>query len=119
MSLTKDYILIEEFKVPCRVGCTEDERAFPQLVTLNITIYTSLKKAAQTDNLRDTIDYAFIIEDIRKLLKEKEFKLLEHLAGEIIKNIFKLSHIQAAEVQATKTIFSDVGKTGVHLWQEK
>jgi len=77
-----DFIFIEDLRVDTRVGIYPRERAAPQTLELNLTFGVP-DEAAQHDDIRDTIDYAEVIDRIRDELAQRHFNLLETL-GEFI-----------------------------------
>jgi dihydroneopterin aldolase len=69
-------------------GCLEEEGKIGSDYRVDLEIKTDLRKSAQTDNIKDTVDYVLLNQivvqemDIRSLL-------LEHVANRIIVRIFK------------------------------
>lgn len=80
-----DFIFIEEMRVEANVGIYDRERVTPQMVELNLTFGVP-DEAAMDDDINKTIDYAVVIERIRKELHERHFNLLETL-GEFVINL--------------------------------
>ncbi len=80
-----DFIFIEDLRVQAWVGIYPREKAAPQTVELNLTFGVP-DAAAERDDIFDTIDYAKVIERIRKELAERHFNLLETL-GEFVVNL--------------------------------
>lgn len=91
-------ICINQLKQACKLGCSEEERAFPQIVKIDIKLKLDLFKAAKSDDLEDTINYMEVIELINKLCLEREWKLLEKmmadLESEIMRSFSKLTDIR-------------------------
>ena len=53
-----DMLFLEGLEVPCRVGCTDPERATPQSLRVEVRLYCpSLRDAALADDLERTVDY--------------------------------------------------------------
>ena len=66
-----------------RVGVTAEERRQPQDCRVDVEIETDLTAAAQSDDLRDTLDYATVFDLVRGLARDEEFALLERFAGRL------------------------------------
>lgn len=77
-----DFIFIEEMRVEAHVGIYDRERAAPQTLELSLTFGVP-DEAALEDDIAKTIDYATVIERIRKELSARHFNLLETL-GEFL-----------------------------------
>jgi dihydroneopterin aldolase len=82
-STLMDFIFIEEMRVEANVGIYEREKVTPQMVELNLTFGVP-DEAAMDDDINKTIDYAVVIERIRKELHERHFNLLETLGEYLI-----------------------------------
>ena len=77
-----DFIFIEDLRVDAQVGIYPRERAAPQTLAIDLTFGVP-DEAAQHDDIRDTINYAEVIERIRAELAARQFNLIETL-GEFI-----------------------------------
>mgnify|MGYP000873572875 CR=1 FL=1 len=77
-----DFIFIEEMRVEAHVGIYAREKAAPQTLELSLTFGVP-DEAAQDDDIAKTIDYAVVIERIRRELAARHFNLLETL-GEFV-----------------------------------
>ena len=75
-----DAIIIEGLKVDTVIGCFNWERQIIQPLMLDLTINTSLEKAASSDELDDTLNYAEICETSAKVIQDAAPKLIEHAA---------------------------------------
>ncbi|MFA6619205.1 MAG: dihydroneopterin aldolase [Candidatus Neomarinimicrobiota bacterium] len=68
-------------------GVEESEKIIGGRFEVDLTIFTDLKKASETDDLNDTINYEAIYHDIAKIVTEKKRHLIEAVAGEIARTI--------------------------------
>jgi dihydroneopterin aldolase len=109
----KDQIIIEHMEASCRIGVTEHERSSPQIIYLSIDMEFSVEKSSLSGSLQHTIDYAAVIDGLRRYLEPKVFVLIETLAQEAADWILSHYPVQIVRVQAMKTPFKDVGKVGV------
>ncbi len=68
-----------------RLGCSEEERAHPQDVDLDLALrFPAPPQACETDALKDTVCYADLIDAARAHCREREYRLLEKLAAELL-----------------------------------
>jgi 7,8-dihydroneopterin aldolase/epimerase/oxygenase len=82
-----DTIFIRELKLDAGVGIYRRERGTRQTVQFDIDIGMASNKAALSDKVADTIDYAVVIERIAAELAAKHFGLVETLADHVAKII--------------------------------
>lgn len=75
---------VTRYETQAHLGWTDEERATPQKIALDITLrYLKLPKACVSDELGDTQCYAQLLEQAEKICQSGAFKLLEHLAYRI------------------------------------
>ena len=67
-------------------GCLEQERKDGNLFIVDFKGKIDMRKAAESDDLNDTVNYGEIYEIVRKEM-EIPSNLLEHVAGRIVKGI--------------------------------
>ena len=78
-----DVIFIREFRFETLIGIYEWEKKVPQTIELNIEIALESNSAAESNDIRDTIDYGEVIRRIRETCRERHFPLLEALAERV------------------------------------
>lgn len=96
-------IFLENVKIYAYHGVLPEENIIGTYYIINVELHTDLWKAAESDDLSDTISYADINQIIHDEMKIKS-KLLEHVAGRIISNIHdQFSQIDYIKLKITKT----------------
>lgn len=96
-------IYLEDVKIYAYHGVLPEENIIGTYYILNVEIHTDLWKAAESDDLNDTISYADVNEIIHNEMKIKS-KLLEHVAGRIIERTHnKFPEISYIKLKITKT----------------
>lgn len=96
-------IFLEDVKIYAYHGVLPEENIIGTYYILNAELHTDLWKAAETDDLNDTISYADINAIIHKEMSVKS-KLLEHVAGRIIAGIHDIfPQVSYIKLKITKT----------------
>lgn len=96
-------IYLEDVKIYGYHGVLPEENIIGTYYIINAELHTDLWKAAETDDLHDTISYANINEIIHHEMNIKS-KLLEHVAGRIILKIHNsFPQISYIKLKITKT----------------
>jgi dihydroneopterin aldolase len=78
-----DIIFIDEIRITTLIGIYPREQSVPQTLEISLEIGTSTAQAGNSDDIRDTIDYAAVVERLRGDLARRRFQLLEKLAEHI------------------------------------
>lgn len=113
-----DSIIVKQLRVETRVGATEDERARPQPVTIDIQIAADLHRAGETDDLADTVDYGAVTAAVAELAGGSNCALLEHLAAKIAAHIAAIPQVDGVTVEIAKVsppIEEDVGGVAIRI----
>ena len=84
----KTVLFIDNLEVFANHGLFEEENKLGQKFIFDIECELNYKKAMFSDEMTDSISYADIAEVVVETATTNTFKLLERLAGEILKNIF-------------------------------
>lgn len=110
-----DTITISELEVQFRVGVPDQERACPQRLLLTVEMDQDLSEAAQTDDLRRTIDYYRVSRRLLELGRDRQWKLIETLADEIAQLILKEFMPRVVRVEVKKFILPEARYVSVKL----
>lgn len=78
-----DVILINDLVVSCILGVFTHERTDKQQVIISLKLFVDISKAAQTDDLNDTVSYHDIVNIVYAMVNKSQYFLLEKLAQEI------------------------------------
>ncbi|MFP3833207.1 dihydroneopterin aldolase [Chryseobacterium sp. SIMBA_028] len=96
-------IYLEDVKIYAYHGVLSEENIIGTYYILNAELHTDLWKAAESDNLNDTISYADLNDIIHHEMKIKS-QLLEHVAGRIILAVHgRFPQIDYIKLKITKT----------------
>lgn len=84
-------LLISDLRLWVHLGCSAEEKFSPQLVSIDVDVtFKSPPLGLTTDQLKDTICYLEVVQNIQSLVQGKQFNLIEHLTHEIYRAINNL-----------------------------
>ena len=72
-----DIIFIEELCAETWIGIYPREKAMAQTVEISLQIGVSTASAGASDDIRDTVDYAVVVERLRADMAASHFNVLE------------------------------------------
>ncbi|MEW5943003.1 MAG: dihydroneopterin aldolase [Pseudomonadota bacterium] len=111
-----DIVFLHEFKIDTVIGIYEWERELPQTVQLDLEIGLPHSRAAETDDVADTIDYGAVVERIRTSLTQRRFSLVEALAEHVAQIILAEFGAPWAKVSVTKLgLIRGVKRVGITI----
>ena len=102
ISAYNDKIYIRDLSIRCIIGVNQDERTEKQDVVINVILFTDTRKAGQSDNLEDSVDYKMVKKALLSLVENSAFLLIEKLAEEIAKVCLIDSKVQKVNVIVDK-----------------
>ncbi|RDD35708.1 Dihydroneopterin aldolase [Wolbachia endosymbiont of Cylisticus convexus] len=83
--------LISDLRLWVHLGCSAEEKFSPQLVSIDVGFtFKSPPLGLTTDQLKDTICYLEVVQNIQSLAQSKQFNLIEHLTHDIYRTITNL-----------------------------
>jgi D-erythro-7,8-dihydroneopterin triphosphate epimerase len=97
-----DRIFIEDLLLRCVVGLYDWERKTPQDVVFNIVLGVDLRRAGQTDDLSDTVDYKAIKKSVIAMVEVSSFQLVESLAERISAICLAQAGVKKVQVRVDK-----------------
>jgi dihydroneopterin aldolase len=118
-----DLIFFTGAPFRCCLGVTDDERAQPQEVLLDVELTAELIQAGESDDLSTTIDYSEVWKAVREQVEDNSYRLLESLTHHVATTL--LERFAAAErvtVRATKPAAlrsHNVAATGVEVTRSR
>ena len=97
-----DKIHIRDVLLRCVIGTNPEERREKQDVVINICLHADLGRAAETDDLADTLDYKAVKKAVVDLVEASEFNLIEALAGDIARRCLEFDRVEQVDVTVDK-----------------
>lgn len=97
-------IRITNLKLKAIIGTNEGERENPQDVVINIKITFDATKASASDDIKDTVDYNTITQNIIREVESSSFYLIEKLAKRILDIVLSNPLVQDAQIRVDKPL---------------
>lgn len=110
-------LAISDLRVWVHLGCREEEKFHPQLVSIDIELdFANIPDALINDKLEDTVCYSEVTQVIQALCKDKRFNLVEHLTYEVHQVISKMLRDKVSIVSSIKVSLCKVSPPvpGIH-----
>ena len=101
-----DRIHIEQLEVHGRVGVPDSERAQPQRLTLNLTLWPKI--AELQDNLANTVNYSAVAECVKEFVSQHDYKLIETLGEETAAHLLTGFNLGKVAVEVRKFFLPEV-----------
>ena len=97
-----DIIFINDLRASTLIGVYPREKAMPQTVEISLQIGVSTVTAGASDDIRDTVDYALVVERLRADLALSHFNLLEALAEHVASYLLETFAVHWVRVSVAK-----------------
>lgn len=85
--MTHSYIFLDNLRFFAHHGVGEQETLAGNEFTVSLKLKVDIRRAMQTDEVTDTVNYADVYEAVRAEMMIPS-KLLEHVCGRIVKRLF-------------------------------
>ncbi len=95
-------IQIDRLVIPCIVGILPHEREQEQDLVVTLELDTNIRVPALTQSLEDTVDYAALAQEIRVLVQQGRYELLESLVEDVATALLTNPLIARVRVRAEK-----------------
>ncbi len=112
-----DKIYIRDLRLRTRIGVADWEKKARQDVVINLTIHHDQRLAAGSDDIKDTVNYKEIRDDVVAFVEETQHDLLEALSEEIATMVLAKKGVQAVDVTIDKPLalrFADSVAVSIH-----
>lgn len=97
-----DRILLQGIRLEARMGVSEDERALPQELELDVEVEADLAAAGASDDLRDTLDYGQLVDLCREVVEARDHRLLESIASTVAGRVLASPRASGVTVRVRK-----------------
>ncbi len=118
MTHLKSYITLNNLRFHAHHGVGAQETLMGNAFGIDLRLKVDISPAMQTDEVDDTVSYADVFEAVKEEMAIPS-KLLEHVAGRIIKRLFReFPTIEEIELKLTKRnppMGADIESAGVEI----
>jgi dihydroneopterin aldolase len=97
-----DTILLQGMRFEGVHGVSDEERALPQPLEVDLEVGLDLSAAAASDDLGDTLDYGELVEVCRQAVETGTQRLLEAVAGAIAEDVTRRPGVRSVTVRVRK-----------------
>lgn len=100
---TRDCICIEGLEIFANHGVFPEENTLGQKFVFDLTLYASLQKAGENDDLEASVDYGAVCHAVDAFVREHTFKLIEAVAEGVAALVLdKFELVDAVTVKVSK-----------------
>ena len=110
-----DIIFLNDLKIETIIGIYDWERETKQTISLDLEMATDIQKAAETDDIENTLDYKAVSKRLITFVEESEFLLVERLAEECAQIILKEFNVPWVRLKLNKSE-ADSSPSGEGIW---
>lgn len=111
-----DIIFIHDLKVDAIVGIYDWERKVPQEIYINVDMAWDASVAAESEDIKDALDYGAVSHRVRDFIVASKFLLLETLAEKTVEMIMQEFSVPWVSFSCAKTqALAGVAGVGVKI----
>ena len=115
-----DIITIDNFRADTTVGVHDWEQRQQQPIIVNLALGCDCQAAADSDDIRDALDYFALTEHLKKYLNESRCALIETLAQNLVSEIFQhFTKVQTIDIHLQKPEAVNNALVGVKLHRKR
>lgn len=119
-TISPDKIVIRDLTLMVNVGCTAEERSYPQRLTLDVEVELNTELAAKTGRLSETVCYMELSNSLRDLVKKQNWALIEQLAHDVCHLLFeKFPPVQQIRLNVKKYVLPEASWVGLELIRKR
>ncbi len=97
-----DTVFVHELRVETIIGIWGWERKIRQIVSIDLEMGTDIRRAAETDNIDDTLNYKAISKRVQQFVADSEFQLVETMAEKIAELVLQEFNVPWIQVRVSK-----------------
>ena len=114
-----EKVRIEELEIQARIGVTEEERAQPQRLQVNLTVWPLEPFANLRDDIGMAVDYTRLCALVRETAERRTDRLLETLATEMANALLAHFPISRVQIELRKFVLPGAKFSAVMITKEK
>jgi FolB domain-containing protein len=98
-----DKIIIKDLRVNGIIGIYAHERTAPQEMLINLTLFTDIHTAAETDDIADCVDYEKVANKVKMHVETSKRLTVEALAEDMAQLCLQTPGVARVSVRVEKT----------------
>lgn len=114
-----DHIHIEKLGVFAHIGVSDEERASPQRLIVNITLLPARAATELEDDLARTVDYAAVCAEAKKFVHNRADRLIETLADALAGHLLEVFELRKITVELRKFVLPDTEFVSVTVTRDR
>jgi len=114
-----DKVLIKGLRCSAHVGVLAAERRRRQKILIDLELGLDLRKAGRNDRVEETVDYAAVAREAKKLVEGRPFVLVEAMAESVAGLILKRFRAKGVTVRIRKFSVPGTRSVGVAVTRGK
>ncbi len=118
-----DAVELRGLRVSAFCGVLPEELERRQPIEIDLDVYADLRRAGESDDLSDTVDYGGLCDMIDRIAEQEHFGLLERFASRLSEVALSDPHVAGCLVRVRKLrppVAQQLATTGVQIerWRE-
>ncbi len=101
-----ETIHIEQLRISARIGVPDLERAAPQRLALNITLWPKQSWHDLEDDISRTVNYSTVARVVEEFVQNRCDKLIETLADQIAAHLLRSFPVRQVRVELRKFVLA-------------
>lgn len=109
-----DITFLHGLKIDCIIGIWDWERRTRQAIVIDLDMASDVKRAADSDDIKDAVDYKAVSKRLIEFVGQSEFQLVETLAERVAEIVLKEFDVPWVRVRINKAgAVRDAGDVGI------
>lgn len=97
-----DIVFVQQLEISSVIGVYEWEKTIQQKLLIDLELATDIRAAAADDDIRQTLDYAIICQQVTSLVQAQPIELIETVAERIAAMLLAEFATKAVAVRVCK-----------------
>jgi 7,8-dihydroneopterin aldolase/epimerase/oxygenase len=102
-----DIVSIRDLRVSTVIGVYDWERETEQALIFAVELPADVAKAANSDDIKDTLDYSAVVDTVKCVVIEGKFQLIETAAEHVAQRLIQDFGLAWVRVEVVKPIPSE------------
>jgi FolB domain-containing protein len=112
-------VRIQGLEIFALIGVPEEERASPQRLTFNLTLWPVRAFEALQDDIERAVNYATVCEETKKFVAGRRDRLIETLADALARHLLETFEIRKISVELRKYILPETEFVSVTVTRDR